>query len=43
MRKSFIIAAVALTLSATASAQDKTDRVYGPQKGHGLSAWDWTP
>lgn len=33
MRKSFIIAAVALALSATAGAQDKVDRVYGPQKG----------
>ena len=33
MRKSFIIAAVALALSATAGAQDKADRVYGPQKG----------
>ena len=33
MRKSFIIAAVALALSVTASAQDKADRVYGPQKG----------
>lgn len=33
MRKSLILAAAALVLSATANAQDKKDKVYGPQKG----------
>lgn len=33
MKKIFIIAAAAFTLATTANAQQKTDKIYGPQKG----------
>lgn len=33
MKKSFIIAAAALVVAVTANAQEKNEKVYGPQKG----------